>query len=682
MRRLLLFFLASHSLLFSGIINDFLDPSCDHINANVGYIDAAFIIRLREHENIDILKNDLNNCGISFTEYKKFSNIPPQLISYFCSSIISPYLLTQVLSHLSIYKYCLDVGLESALILEDHAQVVQNPEALTKIIAEINQYHLPWDIIYTDVDYHNEETGELIIPCVTSVPDNKKMFDQKFSRVLLRYGTVSYLISSSGMRKILDYFSMHWNDKPYDQVLFNIPGLIIYGSNADLITNRYSLEKKEEFVPSNYLDSRPYYEMGSEFWIDPIELLTNNRFDVMAKYIYAKYSLNKYNTSWHIDLYKAHLLNWVQFYNSDPLKRSFQNFQTNFDNLLESLSTRSFDEQYPIAINSRGLACNGAHRIGACLALGIPVKVRVESTVDSPGMTSDVFRNLYHLDEKYLDHMAFEYAKLKKNTHIVCLFPTGNAMLEQAEKILSKYGSIIHRKDIWVSESGALEFIRLVYTGEWWTGSYLDNFKHSRAKALLCFPEELRLSVPVSVYLYECANPQSARQTKNEIRLICQKGNECIHINDTHEQTITIAAGLFNENSIQFMNTKLLNLYPEFDSLLKDLRDFIDNAKIDSEMLAIDTGSVLSAYGLRSCNDMDILHLNPLPPFFPLYNIDSHNPHLHHHSKSLDEIICNPQSHFYYQGLKFVSLDLVKQMKMNRGSEKDWRDIELIDSLQ
>nr|NGX47850.1 hypothetical protein [Chlamydiota bacterium] len=63
------------------------------------------------------------------------------------------------------------------------------------------------------------------------------------------------------------------------------------------------------------------------------------------------------------------------------------------------------------------------------------------------------------------------------------------------------------------------------------------------------------------------------------------------------------------------------------------------------------------------------------------YEIDSHNPHLHHHSVGLDEILYNPECHFYYEGIKFVAVDLVKKMKADRGSEKDIRDIKLIDSL-
>jgi len=40
-----------------------------------------------------------------------------------------------------------------------------------------------------------------------------------------------------------------------------------------------------------------------------------------------------------------------------------------------------------------------------------------------------------------------------------------------------------------------------------------------------------------------------------------------------------------------------------------------------------------------------------------------------------DEIIYNPPNHFYYRGIKFASLEMVKQMKSKRGEEKDISDL-------
>jgi len=43
-----------------------------------------------------------------------------------------------------------------------------------------------------------------------------------------------------------------------------------------------------------------------------------------------------------------------------------------------------------------------------------------------------------------------------------------------------------------------------------------------------------------------------------------------------------------------------------------------------------------------------------------------------------DEIIYNPANHFYFCGLKFCTLNVVKVMKWNRREMKDMQDLKLI----
>jgi GR25 family glycosyltransferase involved in LPS biosynthesis len=674
-------FLSLTMCLSATSILDHINSSCTHQFSGIEKIDAAFLIRLQENEGLQKLREELRNNKTYVSEYNIFNRLSNRILTSYCSTIVSPYLLTEILSHLSIYQYCLDHNIQNALILENHAYLVDNPEKLSSIISTLEEIDPAWDILYTDVDYHHATTGEFIVPNLHYLPSNKSKIDSAISKIHCRYGTAAFVISSSGMRKVLDYFLNNWDDLPLDQTLFKIPSLQIYGVTSDIITNRYLSAEERKNATEEDKFKPPLLETGREFWIDPLKLLTYDRFDAMAKYIYAKYSLKNYQTSWHRELYKSHLEKWIHFYNTEPLKIGYLDFQQSFDLLIENLATNMFNPVYPIPINTLCLACNGSHRIGICLALKIPVKVVVQEGEDSPLMTADAFREMYHLKEKYLDHMAFEYANLKKNTRIVSLFPIGYILRDQAKKILSKYGIIVHYKDLWLSDSGCLEYIRLAYNGEWWTGSYLDNFKHSRAKAELCFPKSLRLVNPVRVYLYECDSEFESRKAKEEIRALCNYGNESIHINDTHAQTKIIAATVFNENSIQFINTKRPNIYPHFDENLEKLKTFIEINNLDSELLCVDTGAVLGAYGLRECQDIDIIHKIELPKTYGSYEIDSHNSHLHHHTKSLDELLFNPNYHFYYQGIKFVSLNLVREMKLNRYSDKDLKDIQLIDDL-
>jgi hypothetical protein len=62
--------------------------------------------------------------------------------------------------------------------------------------------------------------------------------------------------------------------------------------------------------------------------------------------------------------------------------------------------------------------------------------------------------------------------------------------------------------------------------------------------------------------------------------------------------------------------------------------------------------------------------------------ISSHNEYSNgRYDKTIDDIIYNPKNHFYYNGIKFASLDIVKSLKVNRWEEKDKIDVELINSV-
>ena len=89
------------------------------------------------------------------------------------------------------------------------------------------------------------------------------------------------------------------------------------------------------------------------------------------------------------------------------------------------------------------------------------------------------------------------------------------------------------------------------------------------------------------------------------------------------------------------------------------------------------TGStILSLYGLRDCKDIDLIYYNNPPA-------DSHNQYLETHYKlTLDQIVNDPRYHLYYNGFKYVSLDVIKNMKKIRNEPKDIVDVQLIEKIK
>ncbi|KKL28303.1 hypothetical protein LCGC14_2376500, partial [marine sediment metagenome] len=86
--------------------------------------------------------------------------------------------------------------------------------------------------------------------------------------------------------------------------------------------------------------------------------------------------------------------------------------------------------------------------------------------------------------------------------------------------------------------------------------------------------------------------------------------------------------------------------------------------------------SVLSLYGLRDCKDLDLIYYNNAP-------VDSHNQYLETHYKlTLDNIVNNPLYYLYHNGFKYVSLDVIKNMKVIRNEPKDIIDVQLIEKMR
>jgi hypothetical protein len=167
--------------------------------------------------------------------------------------------------------------------------------------------------------------------------------------------------------------------------------------------------------------------------------------------------------------------------------------------------------------------------------------------------------------------------------------------------------------------------------------------------------------------LIDAKNLETVKEMKSKIRALFNVGNHSVHISDFHEDAIRIAKTVFNDNSIHFLNNRKNISFPNYKKLMENMKPN------DNEVI---TGStVLSLYGLRDCKDIDLIYNNNPPA-------DSHNQYLETHYKlTLDDIINNPLYHLYYQGFKYVSLNVIANMKRVRNEPKDIVDVQLIEKM-
>jgi|TARA_R110001592_G_scaffold363338_1_gene684354 hypothetical protein len=415
--------------------------------------------------------------------------------------------------------------------------------------------------------------------------------------------------------------------------------------------------------------------------IDSKELIRHTRFDLIIKYLYANSMIKNYDTDFFRKIYKEHLRLWNGFkeYNN-PDKNSFEKFDQYFKDIIESIKTNGFDSNIStVPTQDDFFILNGAHRTAACIALEKEIQT-TSGTNGKDGMYNcgwDFFKGLGY-PTKYADKIAIEYSKLKNNTHMVLLFPAAKGQHQEALNILNNIGKVFYYKSTTIENNGPLNLMRELYVGEAWAGNHQTNYSGFRDKARLCYTN----NNPTISLLVEFDNLDDTIKAKKEIRNLYGVGNHSVHINDTHEETVRIAKLMFNDNSIHHLNNSKIVKYDKFDLCIENFKNYITNNGYDLDDYCIGGSSTLSSYGLREGNDLDYLHFNVNEIKDNLDLIHSHNEYgKDRYPYKRDEIIFNPEHHYYSKGVKFASLDVIKKLKEKRNEPKDTIDIDLINSI-
>jgi hypothetical protein len=409
---------------------------------------------------------------------------------------------------------------------------------------------------------------------------------------------------------------------------------------------------------------------------DPIIFLNKNRFDIIAKYLYAKSVLESTTASnWIESIYKEHIRSINDFVEKNNNKNSYKNFKESFLILISSFKENGFDdskESIPISID--GVAQNGAHRIGAAIALKKKVRVKY---IEKNSISYDYkyFKDR-GFSEKYLDYMALQYCKIKKDYFIAMLFPVIGDKASYINSLLEESGDVFFKKDIFLNRNGLHNLVLQMYRDQDWT-SIEENSGYS--KTLEHSFNRYEKNKPVSILFIENTNLSKLKEIKLKIRELLKKGNYPIHIPDNIEESIRISEQVLNENSINFLNTSRPKNNKNFVYFLKKFNQYINESTNSKDSYCISGSSVMSAYGLRDTRDLDVIAIKKL--YFNDKDIHLHNKEVEKYLGPCEEIVKNPENHFYYNGIKFMTIDLVYKLKNKRNEHKDKIDTAIISSI-
>jgi hypothetical protein len=400
------------------------------------------------------------------------------------------------------------------------------------------------------------------------------------------------------------------------------------------------------------------------------------RFDLIVKYLYVKYINNNYNTDYFINLYKNHIF---LFNNAnEENKKSINDFIISFNMLIDSIKNNGFNNNYKIPINNN-LITNGAHRLSVCYYFDIVPTYQITKPINQKYDYS--FFKLRNNDKKliepiFMENCILEAIKINKDLKCLLFFPNfykNEINFLKCLKIIKEKSIILFEKKINLTKKGLSNLIKEIYRGEEWIGGLFPDGINPGGKFNYVVDSTKEIQ---RLYLIVLFN-NNIINLKKEIRNI-YKNHHCVHTTDYFRDTFRTASALINENSIFFLDKcNLSYLSNNNKSLLKEYFNIINN-KDNFDEYCLTSSIILELFGLRKANDIDYLSINN----DTICNNNQISCHkdiwLKYYNYTKDEIIFNPKYHFYFNGVKLSSIEIIKKMKENRNEIKDINDIRLL----
>lgn len=408
-------------------------------------------------------------------------------------------------------------------------------------------------------------------------------------------------------------------------------------------------------------------------------LLTHNRFDLAFKLLYLE--LKEQKLQFIKDIYEEHIRAFSLGKFTEPgngNKNNIDKFFDEFNSIYEDIKRHGFNNSKTlIPLSKRGYLLNGAHRVSSAIFLNKSVDTIKVDFVD-PKFDYKFFYKR-NVDGLILDIVATKFVEYAENTYIAFIWPIAQGKDEELENIIP---NIVYRKNIYLNPNGAHNLISQIYYGEDWLGDIDNNFAGSIGKSKECFLNDS----DVKVIVFQASSLDVVLMVKENVRKLFNVGKHSIHITDTKEEAIRVARVVFNDNGVHFLNYAKPNKYKSTHIKLDKFKSFIKENKINSSDVVLDSGMVLSLYGIREARDIDFLISDKFSKLkYQDKELECHDEELEYHDEEKNNIIYNPNYYFYFNEIKFISFNQLYRMKKNRAEKnkdiKDVNDYKIMEAL-
>ncbi|WP_062269294.1 hypothetical protein [Endozoicomonas arenosclerae] len=430
----------------------------------------------------------------------------------------------------------------------------------------------------------------------------------------------------------------------------------------------------ERMVPSDELAGETEGQ-----WIDSKLLLVSNRIDLVPKLLYIKSLEQEREAGYPEYLYKEHLacFSLGKFIEpGNPEKDSFLKYKNTFNKLFESIKHDGFDSTVSLIPVSKKGNCliDGAHRSSCAIYLNknIPI-VQFDTKPKKFDIQYFISRGMLSQDADYILKSYIEIND-SMNFYAICIWPNSREYLNSIETEINENFNILFKKNIILTDNGAHNFLSQIYSKGHWVGNYKNDYQGIIEKKSECFGS---CHESLTVFFIETSKElDDIVKFKEDIRDKFGKKKHLLHITDDKEECLQVCELLLNENSINHLNNSFPTHSKNFQMNFEKFRKELEDKEIDRESICIINGSVLSVFGIRDTDDIDYVCSNTLHPILGGYDLA--NNLCNKVGIDINELVYNPNQHFYYMGIKFASLDVFLKIKNFRREPKDLDDIKLV----
>jgi len=413
--------------------------------------------------------------------------------------------------------------------------------------------------------------------------------------------------------------------------------------------------------------------------INPRKLLTSNRMDLISKIYLAKKILNKKNKLYEETQY-LETIKYINYFVEKDKKNKVgkKKFLKDFNSIINSIKKKGFSKKFPLLVDKKTKTLvDGAHRLSAAIALNLRkvYYINVNKGVINLGYKDFINRLIPY---NYIENIAYKFCLLDKNTRFIFLWP--NVNFEKNESFLirniNKFGHIIYKKKILLTDRGKINLIKNIYKKEKWVLRDNNNNFGIRNKSFNCFKDKNYFN------LFIIKKRGNLSKLKNNLRNKFGFGKHSLHTNDKYHETVELAQILLNQNSLHNLNYRIENKFSWHQKLHNEFKKWIKLNNYSIEDFCIEGSSVLSAYGLRSSRDIDYLSNYDIKKKLKYKEISDSSLENKKYFRNIADLINNPINYFYYEGLKYLNLKNIKLKKNKRRELKDIQDLQLVDKLK